>query len=322
MCAASGPRFAGLVREAPVPEDLRFCEWFFRRGRERARASRRKAARRAVRGGVGIAGLPAVMAALEVCERVLLASKEALVTGGALVMEEAARRGVPILPVDSGRFGDFPVPAGRARNPSGYRSHGLGRRAAHLEPRGRSARHGTGCAQASRLAHGREDHGRLRHDDEQGPGSDRGALPVRHAGSGHFRAGASAKRGAFVGGIRGWQPAGANGRGGYARADFLCAGLSADASNPGAARLDLLSCEPLTFEAPDEARFPCLRLAREALRAGPYAMIALNGANEAAVAAFLENRTPFGAIANIVERILASTLPERIACGRRCVSYG
>ena len=34
-------------------------------------------------------------------------------------------------------------------------------------------------------------------------------------------------RGAFVGGIRGWQPAGANGRGGYARADFLCAGLSA-----------------------------------------------------------------------------------------------
>ena len=71
---------------------------------------------------------------------------------------------------------------------------------------------------------------------------------------------------------------------------------------------------PLTFEAPDEARFPCLRLAREALRAGPYAMIALNGANEAAVAAFLENRIPFGAIANIVEQILASTLPERISC--------
>ena len=82
----------------------------------------------------------------------------------------------------------------------------------------------------------------------------------------------------------------------------------------GAARLDLLSCGPLTFEAPDEARFPCLRLAREALRAGPYAMIALNGANEAAVAAFLENRISFGAIANIVEQILASTLPERISC--------
>ena len=76
----------------------------------------------------------------------------------------------------------------------------------------------------------------------------------------------------------------------------------------------MLSCEPLTFEAPDEARFPCLRLAREALRVGPYAMIALNGANEAAVAAFLENRIPFGAIANIVEQILASTLPERISC--------
>ena len=82
----------------------------------------------------------------------------------------------------------------------------------------------------------------------------------------------------------------------------------------GAARLDLLSCGPLTFEAPDETRFPCLRLAREALRAGPSAMIAMNGANEAAVAAFLENRIPFGAIANIVEQILASMPPARISC--------
>ena len=94
------PRFAGLVREAPIPEDLRFCEWFFGEdANERVlRAAKPHDALCAV---VGIAGLPAVMAALEVCERVLLANKEALVTGGALVMEEAARRGVPILPVDS-----------------------------------------------------------------------------------------------------------------------------------------------------------------------------------------------------------------------------
>lgn len=37
----------------------------------------------------------------------------------------------------------------------------------------------------------------------------------------------------------------------------------------GAARLDLLSCGPLTFEAPDEARFPCLRLARERCARAP-----------------------------------------------------
>ena len=72
---------------------------------------------------------------------------------------------------------------------------------------------------------------------------------------------------------------------------------------------DASGCRPC---APKEGF--SLRLAREALRAGPYAMIALNGANEAAVAAFLENRIPFGAIANIVEQILASMPPARISC--------
>lgn len=63
-------------------------------------------------------------------------------------------------------------------------------------------------------------------------------------------------------------PAGANGRGGYARAVSYALGYPQRIES-GAARLDLLSCGPLTFEAPDEARFPCLRAAREALRAAP-----------------------------------------------------
>jgi hypothetical protein len=48
----------------------------------------------------------------------------------------------------------------------------------------------------------------------------------------------------------------------------------------------------LTFEAPDEARFPCLRLARAALREGGSAPVVLNGANEARWAPSLKARFP------------------------------
>src|SRR5271169_6642419 len=54
-----------------------------------------------------------------------------------------------------------------------------------------------------------------------------------------------------------------------------------------AARLDLATLGKLTFEAPDPGRFPALRLAREALRAGGAAPTILNAANEVAVAGFL-----------------------------------
>ncbi|MEQ1695541.1 MAG: 1-deoxy-D-xylulose-5-phosphate reductoisomerase [Hyphomicrobiaceae bacterium] len=70
------------------------------------------------------------------------------------------------------------------------------------------------------------------------------------------------------------------------------------------ARLDLIKLGTLTFEAPDEIRFPCLRLAREALACGRTAPAVLNAANEIAVAAFLERKIGFTDIANIVEKSL------------------
>ncbi len=73
----------------------------------------------------------------------------------------------------------------------------------------------------------------------------------------------------------------------------------------GARRLDFLTLGALTFEAPDRARFPCLELAYEALRAGPAATIALNAANEIAVQAFLQRRLPFGSIAPVVGEVLS-----------------
>jgi 1-deoxy-D-xylulose-5-phosphate reductoisomerase len=74
-----------------------------------------------------------------------------------------------------------------------------------------------------------------------------------------------------------------------------------------AARLDLALQRTLTFEPPDPARFPALRLARAALVEGRGAPAVLNAANEVAVAAFLAGRIGFLEIEAVVERTLAAT---------------
>jgi 1-deoxy-D-xylulose-5-phosphate reductoisomerase len=68
--------------------------------------------------------------------------------------------------------------------------------------------------------------------------------------------------------------------------------------------LDLLAAPPMTFESPDENRFPSLRLAREALRAGGEMPAVLNAANEVAVASFLDGLCSLPAIAASVEATL------------------
>ena len=70
-------------------------------------------------------------------------------------------------------------------------------------------------------------------------------------------------------------------------------------------RLDLAQVARLDFEPPDDVRFPALRLAREALRAGGTAPAVLNAANEVAVQAFLDQRIGFLEIARTVEDVLA-----------------
>jgi 1-deoxy-D-xylulose-5-phosphate reductoisomerase len=70
---------------------------------------------------------------------------------------------------------------------------------------------------------------------------------------------------------------------------------------------DLEALSQLDFAPPDLDRFPCLRLAYEAAEAGPAACIALNAADEVAVAAFLEGRISFLGIARTIERVLSET---------------
>ncbi len=81
----------------------------------------------------------------------------------------------------------------------------------------------------------------------------------------------------------------------------------------GARRLDLASVGQLTFERPDLARFPALRVALDALRAGRGAPTVLNAANEVAVEAFLARRISFHDIARLVERSCEAALADGTA---------
>lgn len=73
----------------------------------------------------------------------------------------------------------------------------------------------------------------------------------------------------------------------------------------GVGALDLIAQARLDFQAPDYARFPCLRLATEAMRRGGTAPALLNAANEEAVAAFLAGRIYFTDIPRVIEGVLA-----------------
>jgi 1-deoxy-D-xylulose-5-phosphate reductoisomerase len=79
-----------------------------------------------------------------------------------------------------------------------------------------------------------------------------------------------------------------------------------DRIDSGSPPLDLLRAGPLQFEAPDQEQFPCLRLAYQALRAGPTACITLNAANEVAVDSFLKRELPFARIAGVIHDVLAT----------------
>ncbi|HEV7305912.1 MAG TPA: 1-deoxy-D-xylulose-5-phosphate reductoisomerase, partial [Ensifer sp.] len=69
-------------------------------------------------------------------------------------------------------------------------------------------------------------------------------------------------------------------------------------------RLDFAKLSRLDFEAPDEVRFPAIRLARRAMVEGGVQGAVLNGAKETALDAFIAGRTGFLAMAEIVEKVM------------------
>src|SRR5690606_36393079 len=77
-----------------------------------------------------------------------------------------------------------------------------------------------------------------------------------------------------------------------------------DRLDSGVSALDLMKIGRLDFEAPDTEKFPCLRLAYDALQRGDTAPAILNAANEVAVSAFLKQKIGFMDIPRMVESVL------------------
>ncbi len=80
----------------------------------------------------------------------------------------------------------------------------------------------------------------------------------------------------------------------------------------GVAPLDFVTIGRLDFQRPDEQRFPCLRLAREAAQVGGTAPAILNAANEVAVEAFLQRRVRFTDIPRMIESVLNSQASQAV----------
>ncbi len=85
-----------------------------------------------------------------------------------------------------------------------------------------------------------------------------------------------------------------------------------DRISSGAALIDLLKNNQLQFLAPDYDKFPCLALAKDAIKAKGTSMAILNCANETSVAAFLDNQIPFTAIADINQQIMQQSNTEEV----------
>jgi 1-deoxy-D-xylulose-5-phosphate reductoisomerase len=320
------PEMAGLtegIDAAEIPEDLKFCRWMS--GREALKAAAAEVeADQVLVSIVGIAGLRSVLDALQAGRQVLLANKEALVTGGHLVTDLAAKAGKPLLPVDSEHSAIFQCLQGAGANqPEKILLTASGgpfrnwdeeriRRATPAE----ALRHpnwNMGAKitvdSASMFNKGLEImEARWLFDLPE----DRIEVVVHPESIVHsavvFRDGAVL---AQLGLPDMRVPIG------YAMA-------YPERLETGVEPPDLFALGSLTFEKPDERKFPALRLAREALRAGGAACTVFNGANEEAVAAFLREEIPFGEIARRVENAMdklnglpADNLEEILDADRR-----
>ena len=301
------PAVAALTVEPDIlPEDVRFCQWYFGEDAVR-RAVLAAKADDVLSAVVGVAGLPAAMAALDVSGRLLLANKESLVTGGALVMGKAAALHKPIVPVDSEHSAIFQCLQAQGGNPvsrliltaSGGPFRTWEKRDIERATRAQALGHPTwkmgakitvDCAGMMNKgfevieAHHLFNMPMEKIDVIVHPQSVIHSMIEFEDGAVLAQLGAPDMR-VPIGYAMGYP----------ARIPF------------GGERLDFARIASLTFEAPDVERFPCLRMAIDAQKAGGVMPVALNGANEEAVAAFLDERIPFGGIARTVETVLART---------------
>lgn len=300
------PEVAALTEPIPmseIPEDVRFCRWVM--GEEALRvAAAEVPADMVLVSVVGIAGLQSVMDALGANRQVLLANKEALVTGGHLVMDAAKRIGKPILPVDSEHSAIFQCLQGAGGN----QPVRLLLTASGGPFRTWTREQMQNATRAQALKHPNWSMGAKITIDSASMFNK--ALEIIEA---HWLFDMPPEKIQVV-----VHPQSIV----HSAVEFADGAVLAQLGVPdmrvpiayamtyprriptGSKPLDLFSIGTLTFEPGDPVRFPALRLAGECLNAGGAACTILNGANEMAVAAFLRDEIPFGAISRIVEGTL------------------
>lgn len=300
------PEVAGLTEPIPmseIPEDVRFCRWVM--GEEALRvAAAEVPADMVLVSVVGIAGLQSVMDALGANRQVLLANKEALVTGGYLVMDAAKRIGKPILPVDSEHSAIFQC----LQAAGGNQPVRLLLTASGGPFRTWTREQMQNATRAQALKHPNWSMGAKITIDSASMFNK--ALEIIEA---HWLFDMPPEKIQVV-----VHPQSIV----HSAVEFADGAVLAQLGVPdmrvpiayamtyprriptGSKPLDLFSIGTLTFEPGDPVRFPALRLAGECLNAGGAACTILNGANEIAVAAFLRDVIPFGAISRIVEGTL------------------
>lgn len=298
------PKLCGLIVEPEsIPDDLRDIEWVFGADCLRAAATLDEADDVLV-SVVGFAGLPAVMHALGAGKRVLLANKEALVAGGALVTEAARKAGQPLLPVDSEHSAIFQCLRARDANTP---------RRLLLTASGGPFR--TWCAEdienatvAQALNHPNWSMGRKITVDSASMMNK--ALEIIEArwlfDMPPEKIDVLIHPQSIVHSMVEFDDGGVLAQLGVPdmRLPILYAMAFPDRLETGAPPLSLAQIGSLTFEAPDCSKFPGMFLAYDALRAGGAACAMLNAANEAAVEAFLAERIPFGRIWQVVRDTL------------------
>jgi 1-deoxy-D-xylulose-5-phosphate reductoisomerase len=258
---------------------------------------------------VGAAGLAPTLAAVRAGKRVLLANKEALVMAGALFMAEVRLGGATLLPVDSEHnavFQSMPADYAGALSEKGVRrilltASGGPFRTMTLEQM-------AVVTPAQACAHPNWTMGRKISVDSATMMNK--GLEVIEA---HWLFNAPAEKIEVV-----IHPQSVI----HSLVEYADGSVLAQLGNPdmrtpiahalayperieaGVSPLDMFAIGQLTFERPDEERFPCLPLAYRALRSGGSAATLLNAANEVAVAAFLEGHLSFLRIADVIAAVL------------------
>lgn len=266
---------------------------------------------------VGAAGLAPALAAARAGKKVLLANKEALVMAGAVFMAEVARNGATLLPIDSEHNAIFQsLPAGFAGE---YERSGVTR--VILTASGGPFRD----TPVSVLGDVTPDQACAHPNWVMGRKISVDSATMMNKGleviEAHWLFGAGPERIDVV-----IHPQSVI----HSMVEYADGSVIAQLGNPdmrtpiahalayperidaGVRRLDLATIGRLTFERPDEARFPCLGLAYRALHAGGTAPAVLNAANEVAVAAFLDGDLPYMSIASVIEDSLDQVTAETV----------